>query len=300
MRALGSNLLAVAFLLLGCDDGARVEETDAPVLLDVAQDTPREDTNTSPDVASDTTTDTHEPDTGTPDAGSDTAIDTTDTAEPGCPDAPRIYPAAGPPGTVFEAVGYEVYIGALQDWALFGEDTTLSPVYLFPESGCGLPFVAPPLPPGEYPVYVYYGEPGGPWDPGTVEPWGTFTLTEREGPVGTTVCEQESDCASTVETCDLGLGVCVPNLCASLHCSPNWPPGPCDSIAGCVSTCSSDADCKLISSDCGCQAVHVSDPRDSLTACELGACEDCGGDNRCAQLGITAVCEEGVCTEALP
>jgi hypothetical protein len=96
-------------------------------------------------------------------------------------------------------------------------------------------------------------------------------------------------------TCAPGLGRCIDDLCADVDC-----PGPCDPLRGCVERdCSTDADCRLIYSPCGCQAIPPGDPRTSLDPCDYDGGAVCDTNN-CLVDGVLARCDGGLCVEAYP
>jgi hypothetical protein len=114
--------------------------------------------------------------------------------------------------------------------------------------------------------------------------------------VGEGYCTCDAGCGDDLELCEAGLGRCVRDFCAVADCA-----GPCDPLRGCLAgpECSTAADCKLIYSNCSCQAVAASDPRDRLDDCDYdggAACES----NSCIVDGVLAVCEGGLCGERYP
>ena len=211
----------------------------------------------------------------------------------------RLSPNHGPTtgGTLLIVEGGEFYIGAMGWWAVIGED-----IFLYPTGGmggyppCALTFLTPPMPAGTYPVHVFYGWPSEqpiPKDSAI----GTFTYETFDGPVGHGFCRSNHQCEPFLEACDLGTGRCVPAICNGLVCD-NWS-SPCDHIEGCLDTgavCQTAADCRLIYSSCGCHAVHLDDPRTSITSCALGGCEVCA-HNHCDTEHIEAACGNGNCIE---
>lgn len=302
MKHLLPLIFTLLFLGLVACDGSSTEEPSKE------EDTAQTDGTQVSDAVSDLATDTSvEADTPLEDGPADIpmldtrqedSVDAPDTS-PNC-ELPGLQPSTGPStgGTLVDIVGYDVYIGALSDWVIFG-DEVLAPLYQTDAPACGLPFVTPPKAPGTYPVWAFYGDPSQKAEVMQGDPIGTFTVVASDAPIGLGLCSQEADCAGVLETCDLGLGQCVTNVCLSTHCADTWQPGTCDPIQGCVDGCTSDTDCKLLYNSCGCQAVPSSDPRTQLTACALGSCVDCLA-NRCDQAGLKAACVQGVCTEAVP
>lgn len=121
----------------------------------------------------------------------------------------------------------------------------------------------------------------------------------NEGPceaVGEGYCTCDALCGDLATTCEAGLGRCVRDFCALADCA-----GPCDPLRGCLEgpECSTAADCKLLYSNCSCQAVAASDPRERLDDCDYdggAACES----NSCVVDGVLSTCEAGVCTERYP
>ncbi|OIP28880.1 MAG: hypothetical protein AUK47_28895 [Deltaproteobacteria bacterium CG2_30_63_29] len=286
-------LASMLVLCTGCDGSSTEEPKEADTAADVGADADSSElADAPPDLAVDST------DVSVPDTSPDGTADAADTS-PNC-EIPGLRPNTGPStgGTLVDLVGYSIYIGALSDWVIFG-DEVLAPLYQTDGSICGLPFVTPPRAPGAYPVWAYYGDPSQRDSIMQTEPLGTFTVVASDEPIGHGQCSADLGCAAGLETCDLGLGRCVTDVCLSAHCSDTWQPGACDSILGCVDGCLADTDCKLLYSSCGCQAAPLSDPRTELTGCALGACVDCFA-NQCSELGITAKCVLGVCQEALP
>jgi len=213
----------------------------------------------------------------------------------------RLSPDRGPAtgGTLVTVVGSEFYIGALEWWAVIGEDTFIHPIgydgggYL----PCSLTFLTPPMPAGTYPVHVFYGWP--PFDEPRPDETsaGTFTFEQFDGQVGHGFCRSSYQCQPYLEACDMGTGRCVPAVCSGLVCG-DWSVA-CDHIEGCLDpalVCEISADCKLIYSSCGCHAVHKDDPRTEITSCALGGCEVCS-HNHCETEHIQAACQNGVCVE---
>jgi len=211
----------------------------------------------------------------------------------------RVEPDHGPSsgGTVLRVLGTEFYIGALEWWGIIGDGPPMHPVWeSMGEDGllpCSLTFITPPMEPGTYPVSVSYGggpPPGSPFPDGSA---GTFTYEASDAQVGRGSCKSAYQCEPPLERCDAGTGRCVPAMCTSLACRP------CDDIEGCREEsheCESAADCRLIRSSCGCQAVHVSDPREKIESCVLGGCETCA-ENHCDREHIVPVCLHGQCAE---
>lgn len=214
----------------------------------------------------------------------------------------RISPDHGPTtgGTLVTVEGGEFYIGALEWWAVIGEDTAVHPNVYMNAGGylpCSISFLTPPMPAGTYPVHVFYGWP--PFEPPLPEEsaTGTFTFEPFDGQVGHGFCRSSHQCEPYLEACDLGTGRCVPAICSGLVCG-DWSTA-CDHIEGCLDpelVCETSADCRLIRSSCGCHAVHVDDPRTSITSCALGGCEDCF-HNHCDTEHIQAACLNGNCVE---
>jgi hypothetical protein len=215
----------------------------------------------------------------------------------------RFSPDHGPStgGTLLLVTGDEFYIGALEWLARIGDGPWLMPVYgagLTAEFPCTLAFLTPPMPPGTYPVWVLYGWPGD--NPGVpeIDPLAqSFTYEASTEAVGHGFCRSAAQCSEPLETCDLGTGRCVPDLCRSLYCDGG--PAACDFIGGCttaVGPCSAATDCKLLRSSCGCHAVLTSDPRTTLDSCALGGCLSCT-ENYCDREHIEAACLGGGCTE---
>ena len=211
--------------------------------------------------------------------------------------APDRGPATG--GTIITVVGGEFYIGAMEWWAVIGEDTFIHPVG-YDGGGympCALTFITPPMPAGTYEVHAFYGWP--PFDEPRPDETsaGTFTFEAYDGQVGHGFCRSDHQCQPYLEACDLGTGRCVPAVCSGLVCD-DWS-APCDHIEGCLdpaAVCETTADCKLIYSSCGCHAVHISDPRSEITSCALGGCEVCSR-NHCDAEHILPACLNGVCVE---
>lgn len=112
--------------------------------------------------------------------------------------------------------------------------------------------------------------------------------------VGEGYCTCDAIGCDTASVCEVGLGRCVRHFCAVADCA-----GPCDNLRGCLEgpECSGPDDCKLIYSNCSCQAVPASDPRDRLDDCEYDGGAACDS-NTCLVDGVQAVCRDGLCTEA--
>jgi hypothetical protein len=192
--------------------------------------------------------------------------------------------------------GGEFYIGALEWWLLIGEDTVLNPIYYWEEGNnhpCSMSFLTPPMPAETYPVHVFYGWPPFEHPLPEESAVGTFTYEPFDGAVGEGFCRSDYQCEPFLESCDLGVGRCVPAVCNSLFC------GLCDHIEGCLEPefiCESSEDCRLIRSACGCHAVHQDDPRTNITSCALGGCQVCT-QNHCDVEQIEAVCQNDRCIE---
>ncbi|HUT99905.1 MAG TPA: hypothetical protein VM425_00535 [Myxococcota bacterium] len=214
----------------------------------------------------------------------------------------RLWPDHGPTtgGTLLTVEGGEFHIGALEWWAVIGEDTFVHPIGYMGEDGylpCALSFLTPPMPAGTYPVHVFYGWPPFEQPLPEASAAGTITFELFDGPVGHGFCRSNHQCDPFLESCDLGTGRCVPAICRGLVCDDGS--SACDHIEGCLDptfTCGSSGDCKLIRSSCGCHAVHVDDPRTSITSCALGGCEVCS-HNHCDTEHIQAACQNGNCIE---
>src|SRR5690606_15725105 len=216
----------------------------------------------------------------------------------------RIIPDSGPDtGRVrMLARGGEFYIGALDWWANFGNLAVAGVIYDGASpSMCEIAFLVPPLPVGAHDVTVYYGLPSFmiPPDPGRGGAAGVGTSVASTEPMGDVGCTSDAMCAMG-EVCERGLGACVIDVCQRTSCEQDmWNPTFCEQAMGCVPEplrCGSPADCRLIYSSCGCQAVHVDDPRTQLTSCGLGACTSCFV-NHCTTENIGATCVDGVCVE---
>ena len=194
------------------------------------------------------------------------------------------------------AEGASFYIGALEWWALFGDGPAVTPFYSWGGyvDSCQMAFLTPPMPPGTYPVYVFYGGGPAPSEHEPSEPFGTFTFYEVEDvAVGHGDCRSDYQCEPWSEVCELGMGRCVPAICGYLSCRP------CEAVEGCLPEerrCETDADCRLVRSACTCDAVHRDAPVTELTSCLQGACESCE-DNVCDREPVEAVCVRGACTE---
>ena len=217
-----------------------------------------------------------------------------------CIGPPRITPDHGPTtgGTLFYVEGMEFYIGALEWWGQIGDGPGIRPAYgadVGP-TNCRMAFVTPTMEAGTYPVSVWYGGyPSYDGDPRGADPAGHFTFEESDDLVGHGFCRSNAQCDTPLEVCELGLGRCVINMCASVFCDD----GVCDPVEGCApetDACEDDSDCKLIFSSCTCDAVGTSDPRDQLDLCHLGGCDVCD-HNHCASEFIEAACVRGRCTE---
>lgn len=210
---------------------------------------------------------------------------------PECDPPVRISPEQGPSsgGTLLVVEGMEFYIGALEWGAQIGDGPMLFPIYnAATPTQCSMAFYTPPMDAGTYSVRIGYG--------GLDEdPIGTFTYSTSDEILGEGSCRSDAQCGATSESCELGMGRCIPNLCLSLQCEGHL----CDAAEGCLSEsdrCESDSDCRLIYSDCSCDAVTVDDPQSELTSCLLGGCETCD-QNRCEAEMIEAACVGSRCTE---
>ena len=111
----------------------------------------------------------------------------------------RIEPDHGPTsgGTLLTVAGVEFYIGALEWWAVIGEDTYLHPIGYMDTGGylpCSLSFLTPPMPAGTYPVQVFYGWPPIEQTPPEESAAGTFTYEPFDGPVGHGFCRSNHQC----------------------------------------------------------------------------------------------------------
>jgi hypothetical protein len=114
--------------------------------------------------------------------------------------------------------------------------------------------------------------------------------------VGEGYCTCDAGCGDPALTCETGLGRCIRDFCAVADCA-----GPCDNLRGCLpgAECTTAADCRLIYSNCSCQAVVAADPRERLDDCDYdggAACES----NSCIVDGVLAACLGGICTEQYP
>ena len=121
---------------------------------------------------------------------------------------------------------------------------------------CVLETLTPPMAAGTYPVHVLYGWAPTEPPPDEARAAGEFTYVPSDEMIGHGSCTRDLECDTSWEYCDLGLGRCVPDLCRSLIC----PAGTeyCDPLLGCrpqSQACQTGADCKLLYSSCGCQAV---------------------------------------------
>ena len=113
--------------------------------------------------------------------------------------------------------------------------------------------------------------------------------------VGEGYCTCDVACGPGSLVCEAGLGRCVEDICAVIDCAY-----PCDPLRGCVEPeCFSAADCRLIYSTCGCQAVAASDPRAELDPCLYDGGEVCAY-NVCDADGVLAECRDRLCVEAYP
>ena len=223
------------------------------------------------------------------------------TPSPSCEGPLRVTPDHGPTsgGTLLTFHGGEFHVGALEWWARIGDGPWLAPLYGVPlvdGPPCTISFYTAPSEPGTFPVQILYGWP--PFDPAE-EPGGagTFTYLPADGQVGHGACSSDYQCEPWLETCDLGSGTCVPDLCRSVQCPEDAPL--CDPVEGCLDsalTCAASTDCHLIYSSCSCHAVHVDDPRTAITSCAYDACADCKA-NHCDLEPVEAICSGGRCVE---
>jgi hypothetical protein len=113
--------------------------------------------------------------------------------------------------------------------------------------------------------------------------------------VGEGYCTCDAGCGEPGLLCEVGLGRCIRDRCATLDCLVT-----CDPLRGCVAhDCTTAADCKLIYSSCSCQAVPATDPRTSLDPCLYDGNAECRS-NSCIVDGVLADCRGNLCVERYP